>query len=139
MVPSVYSLNPTAPLTLRLFIYRCPSEQSCEGREELFHEWDNVGTELSFSIVGKRLLGIGSSIQDFGAPRTVVVTAIPSGEMRVIDLPLGSDGLGAPGVSAGDFLAYEMDTVTSDAVYRLLGAEIFSSETASLVNATLLP
>jgi hypothetical protein len=138
MVPAVYSLNPDAPVTLRIFLYRCDGSCSA-GNVPHGKKWDNTDDGLVLSIVGKRLLGIGSGIQDFGMPRTLEVVSFPAGEMRVIDLPLGEGGLECPDVAAGDFLAFEMDTVASNAVYRLLGAEIFSSEDAILANATVVP
>lgn len=138
IVPAAYEINPYAPLTLRLFVYSCPDDDS-EGTPDLLYRWDNADEGLCVSIVGKRLLGAGSPIQDFGTMQGVEITAIPPGEMRVIDLPLGSQGLCCPeDVSPGDFLAFEMDTLASDAVYRLLGAELYSSPYTALSNATIL-
>jgi hypothetical protein len=137
IVPQTYSLNPTLPLTLRLYLFRC--DASAEGEAPSKHDWDNTEAGLSLCIVGKRLLAVGSAIQDFGVSRTVAVAGFPVAEMRVIDLPLGAGGLECPNVNAGDFLAFEMDTMGSNAVYRLLGAEIFSWDTASLASATVVP
>lgn len=137
IVPQTYSLNAGLPLTLRLYLYRCgPGE---EGEAQSKHYWDNTDGSLSLCIIGKRLLAVGSAIQDFGAARTVDVADFPCGEMRVIDLPLGAGGLEYPDVNAGDFLAFEIDTLNSNDVYRLLGVEIFSWDSTYLLNATVVP
>ncbi|MBU0616817.1 MAG: hypothetical protein KKI02_03795, partial [Planctomycetes bacterium] len=132
------SSNALRPITMRLYLNR---SGACSGGCLVFtvdarrlRDGNDVpqcyGGSLSDCSDGTRWVMVDSLCLD-GADTAELLYAV--------DLPLTAGGLEFPQVAAGDYLAFELNTLTDDGgIHRLLGVEFFDSTTAELANAVVL-
>jgi hypothetical protein len=98
-----------------------------------------TGGQFSVRVFGKRLVDGSGTIDDYLDPAGRIVTVAPATsatEFKVIDLPLNvavADGLGGTALAAGDFLAFELETVTTDgSQYGIVGVEFYDVDAANV-------
>jgi len=131
-VPNAHAYNPTAPITMRLFLYRCDDDcrhepfltaktVSCEG---------NTDSCLVLSLLGEQLTSEGTLGGETAYLRFTPVDS--TGSLLTYDIPLEALGMFTGNAEVGDFVVAELATYFSDNYYTLLGVEFFSSDSTEL-------
>ena len=131
-VPSAHSFNPAAPLTMRLFLYRCLDD--CRDEKFMAAEAttcvENPDKCLVLGLLGEQLTSTGTI--GGGTAWIKITPSTKDGTLVTVDVPLAKLGMFTGNADPGDFVVAELTTVLSDNYYTLMGVEVFSSPTTAL-------
>ena len=133
LIPSEYT--GTNAVVMRIALRRIPPPPALP-----------TGNPFAFEIFGRRLQNGSTTIENYVNPPSRIITpTAPAGgfvdtEFILLDIPINvafPAGLGGAAIVAGDFLAFELQTTSTDldpaARYLILGVEFFETTAAPTV------
>jgi hypothetical protein len=109
-------------------------------RVALLHSGPVSVGSLAFEVFGRRLQNGSTTIENYINPPSRIVTmtaTVTSTEFILLDIPINvavPNGLGGAALVAGDELAFEFHTISSNGgAYQILGVEFFETTTTPTV------